>query len=798
MPLWFLEGDATDAETRLSHSGRGRLPSFEMEIKAILADSPGLWSYEKATMGSFRDFVPDHYRSGYQMVSHARNKYGNELWDNVINYTARKPFTLYPYYFSLKKYAGISKTELYQETFETLRTHWASQAEKRKLTNKIRINGDRTRHFTSYRFPRYINDSVVFAEKSGIDQINEFVAIDRAGNEKRIHRPGFYNAANISVAQDKVVWAEIMKDLRWSRRSFSVIKIYDLETKLERILSLRTRYFAPDISSDGKFITAIEADELNRFYLVVLREKTGEIVEKIASPGNEYLQYPVWDDEQRAIYMSSLGDKGKKIVCYSLETGEWTTLFDAEFEDIAELDCRGDYLVFRAGFSGIDNIYALDLKEFHCQRVTSSRFGAFTPCLSANGDSLMYADYTSQGYDIVKTAFEPSEFIPLGSLSEHREQLNLPAKEEESKVIVPGRPSKPYETRKYRKYSNLFNFHSWAPLYVDIDNPSIENLEVSPGLMLMSQNMLSTATTVLGYEYNLEEKNHFLHASFTYSGWFPVLKLSMDYGGDPFVASAPDSSVNLLGVSTNMRISTTIHLPLNLTYNRFVMGMQPSVKASFSKAYFYYTDAKAYKSGLTFMEYRMYFYNYLKSAKRDILPRLGLVLDLQYIDTPFEQEQLGSLIYGSGVLYIPGILRHQTLRTFAGVQKQDPGIFLMGNQMSMPRGVYNHIATELRKITFDYVFPISYPDWQIWRAAYFKRFRGAFFYDYAIGKDVYIHGSNSGPVNRSFQSLGMELTTDVHLAQIFLPFNIGGRLIWIPETGMTYGEFIFSVDLNQF
>ena len=92
-------------------SGRGRLPSFEMEIKAILAEKPELYSYEKAIFGSYRDYIPDHYQYGYQMVSHARNKYGNDLWENVLNYTARKPFTLYPNYFSLKKHTGLSKKD---------------------------------------------------------------------------------------------------------------------------------------------------------------------------------------------------------------------------------------------------------------------------------------------------------------------------------------------------------------------------------------------------------------------------------------------------------------------------------------------------------------------------------------------------------------------------------------------------------------------------------------------------------------------------------------------------------------
>ena len=120
----------------------------------------------------------------------------------------------------------------------------------------------------------------------------------------------------------------------------------------------------------------------------------------------------------------------------------------------------------------------------------------------------------------------------------------------------------------------------------------------------------------------------------------------------------------------------------------------------------------------------------------------------------------------------------------------------MGNLLSMPRGIFNHTSVELRKYSLDYVFPIAYPDWQVWRLAYLKRFRGSVFYDYATGKDVYMNGN--GPVDKDFSSLGMELSTDVHLAQILMPFNIGGRLIWIPETGTSSGEFIFSVNLSQF
>lgn len=797
MPFWYLEGDAVDAETRLSRVGRGRLPSFKMEIKAILAEVPGLYSYEKATMGSYRDYVPDHYQYGYQMVAHARNKYQKDFWGNMVDYTARNPYTIYPFYFGLKKYAGSSKVGLYQETFEILRSHWASHDSLRRLTESRQLNQRNTKHFTGYRFPRYVNDSLVFAEKSGMDQINEFVVIDREGNEKRIHRPGFYNPANISVGKGKVVWTEIIPDVRWARSNYSVIKVFDMESRTEKMLTSKSRYFAPDLSPDATRVVAVETDLQNQYFLAVIAEKNGEVLHRIPSPGNSYLQFPVWAVDQKGIYMTALGTSGKKIVYYDLAGSVWKTLFDAGSKDIAELYAGENYLLFRGTFSGIDNIYALDLNTNECQRVTSSRFGAFMPGLSTNGHRLIYSDYTSQGFNVVESAFDPGRFIPLGEVIDDTEQLNLPTEEEEVNVPEPSQQvQKNFESRPYRKFTNLFNFHSWIPLYFDVDDPSIEEIPASPGVMVFSQNRLSTATTSLGYEYR--DKDHFIHASFTYSGWYPVFKLSYDFGGTPFVSSPPNGVERPSTVSTDMSLDLEVSLPLDLTTSRWVTGMRPSVESRYSRAYFYYDSKNAYKSGMTFLDYRLYAYNYLKKAYRDILPRVGQVFDVRYVNTPFHEEQLGSTLAGTAVLYFPGFLRHQTLKVLGAAQKQNPGNYLMGNLVSMPRGIENHTAVGLQKISFDYVFPLLYPDWNIWRAAYFKRFRGAVFYDYARGQDVYITHSEDGPVDRNFQSLGIELTTDVHLAQFLFPFNLGGRVIYLPDTRDTRAEFIFSIDLSQF
>ena len=74
LPFWFIEGDAVATETGLSTSGRGRLPDFQREIKAQLVEK-GKYSYDKAYLGSYKDYVANHYNLGYLLVGGAREKY---------------------------------------------------------------------------------------------------------------------------------------------------------------------------------------------------------------------------------------------------------------------------------------------------------------------------------------------------------------------------------------------------------------------------------------------------------------------------------------------------------------------------------------------------------------------------------------------------------------------------------------------------------------------------------------------------------------------------------------------------
>ena len=86
-------------------------------------------------------------------------------------------------------------------------------------------------------------------------------------------------------------------------------------------------------------------------------------------------------------------------------------------------------------------------------------------------------------------------------------------------------PDSVYTIKPYRKGFNLFNFHSWEPFSVDIDN-----MDINPGVTLSSQNLLGTSYTIIGYEYNLNEETCKYLIKYSYEGWYPAFDRESDYG----------------------------------------------------------------------------------------------------------------------------------------------------------------------------------------------------------------------------------------------------------------------------
>ena len=806
LPMWYLEGDAVDAETRFSYTGRGRLPSFEMRMKAILLESEQRYSFSKAVLGSYKDVLPNHYELGYLMVRYGRRTYGDQFWIDMENYVARKPYLVVPTWFSMKKYGVDSKMDLYHSTLDFYREHWSASFKKRNPGQTTLWSPEPSKHYTSYRFPQKLNDSSLIALQSGPDQIPAFVRIDRQGRAERIFRPGFMNSGKFTYSNGMIAWDEWVPDIRWSNRNFSSIHIYDLEEKRVRELGKKRvrelgkkrRYYAPAFSENGNYIAVVEQRTDHSFYLVIL-DLDGKVLHTVRSPGNAFLQHPAWMDQDTALVATVNDQTGEYLYRYSWSRGAWEKLYYAGFDDISTPEVVGDQIYFNGTFSGIDNIYRYDMERKVLEQVTDAALGAFDPSVDRETGSLLFADYHVDGYQAVSKPLDPSTVIQMVAPIVPGEQVDADPTALERQIIdsffsiTPG----DYQAKPYRKLFNAINIHSWLPLYFNYMNPEAaltpEELPVHLGATVLTQNLLSTVTGMVGYEYS--DKLHYLHSGFRLKGRYPVLDFRMDYGGYPVVNKLTPAD-NIAVRPDRFSFSSSIYVPLRLNTGKFVSYAQPLLGYSYTSDLFPNEDLSGYKRGIHRLLYRFYVSSYLRMGSREILPRLGFSAFAGLRHAPFDQHNFGTQRSAGLTLYVPGLLRHQSIRLRLLTQVQETERYLFGNDISLPRGYTRIAGLDLDLYSADYSFPLLYPDLQIGPVVYIKRIRGNLWTDYLRGKDVLVADPEPELVEKDYFSYGADLLFDFHFLRIFFPISMGTRVAYLPETGEIKPRLLFTIDVN--
>lgn len=795
LPSWYLEGDAVDAETRFTQTGRGRMPSFEMGMKALLLENKR-FSYSKAIFGSYKDKVPNHYELGYLMVRHGRRNYGDKFWTDFEDFASRKPYLIAPTYFSMKKYGIKSKSRYYNAALDEYQAHWTKTRENRKISPHTTVNRINSKEFTNYRFPHWISDTSLLVLKSGIDQIPEFVLIDTQGSEKRLFRPGFMNTGSFSAGKNYLVWDEWVPDTRWSNRNYSVIRRLNYHSGEVVDLGKRTRYYAPTLSGSEEMIAAVEQRTDQSFHLQILTID-GKLISSSPSPENSFIQHPVWDQDSAILVTLNKSD-GEYLYRYSLKSRKWEEIFHSGFNDISNPFVHGAKVFFSGTYSGIDNIYCLDMDTDELFMVTSSEFGAFDPAVSSSGELITYSDYHVHGYNVVAAELKSGSWLAFDEMKERDEQLDFDPGETEKKIIDGEYSMKQgsYEPSPYNKTLHAINLHSWLPLYFDYLNPraslSAEEIPVSPGLTLISQNLLSTVVGMLGYEY--KDKLHYLHTGATLKGKLPVFSFRLDYGGFPDVNEIENEEAPSVR-SDRLLFTSSMYVPLRLNTGKFITFMQPHVGWSYASDYFFNPDDGIYQRGSHRFSYQYYFTSYLRRSRKDILPRLGASASLYYKHAPFDAHNLGSMYSYALSLYLPGFLKHQTLKIRYGHQVQDPIRYLYGNSLTLVRGMHGLSGFDMSVFSTDYTFPLLYPDLSLEPLIYIKRIRANLWGDYLVGKDM-LTGDSDNPLEDQIHfSLGLDLLADFHPLRFHFPVSMGARCAYLPQTTDWKVEFLFNIDI---
>ena len=286
LPMWYLEGHAVFTESYFSASGRGRSPSFLKYYKAIAVDK-GNYKYDKMILGSYRNYVPNHYYSGYQTVAAAVRDYGDTFWSDMISYSGKNLYLISPWSFALPKKIGLSKKKLMEKTFDDLLVSWQKELELNEAIKYPSVVQNDGKKYEGYQSPLFIDDDHIVAVKTSLSKVPQIVVIDvETKSEEVLYLPGYMYPYLLSTDGQKIVWVETENDPRWRQASYSVIKSYDIAQRKETKLSHKTRYLSVGISPYGKMLAAVENSVENINSLVLLDVDSGDILAKYPTPDN--------------------------------------------------------------------------------------------------------------------------------------------------------------------------------------------------------------------------------------------------------------------------------------------------------------------------------------------------------------------------------------------------------------------------------------------------------------------------------------------------------------------------------
>lgn len=792
VPQWFYEGDAVLAETQFSRSGRGRLPSFYQGHRTAFL-SGKKYSYDKWLMGSYKDYVPNHYELGYKLVAFGEMKYGAKVWESIMSYTSRRPYTLVPFYFGLKRYAGVSRQQLFSEAFHFLDSTWRAGSEVTIREGRILLAEFDDSYFND-KYPVFINDSTLITYRSGLKLSPRLIKMQLSGASKTvIHTNYLYDP--IGCNRSVVVWNEYLPSYRWGQQGISKIKIFDTERKRTSAINSSFQLFSPAINHSGSQLVAVGVAESGAQSLVFFDINSGKVSLVKGFPIGDAIQNPSWDSTDSIVSYTKVDDYGKSLCSYTSSTNNERILFGPSATDISSPVYWRNYILFTSYNSQVNNIFAIDTLSKKLYRITSSTYGCENATLSPNGKLLAFSCYTPNGLRVAVASMDTLAMLPVADSLNYVQPFEQYLTSKPSFHGSDSLDNSPILISPYKKGLNLFKIHSWAPFFYDPLQLNVTSLEFKPGLTLMSQNILSTTLAALGVSFDGIHPN--FHGRLIYQEWFPVFSLSADYGALTYVYRDGNANYSPVAKFDRLDITGSISLPINLTQSRFLQSVVPSVSVNHTNDYFYNRIDSMYVRTYTLITYNLSYYLHTPMAVCDIRPPWATMLNVRYRNSPLETENTGSIFSFQVRQMTPGLFANHSIMLSLGYQDQQLEKYYLSSTIPLPRGYQQFSTTNLKTGSVEYAFPLVYMDFAIPNFIYLKRVNANVFSDWASDSYlVYNKTLNRRELRSEYlYSYGIDLGFDYHLFRNSFPISTTLRF-GDTRNNEPFFNFFFGISFN--
>ena len=770
-----IEGDAVIAETALTNSGRGRTADF-LNYYKVAFDSGDFRRWDQWRLGSQRRYAPDHYALGYLTVGGFRYLYDCPgFMKEGYELSARRPYNLAAFYTTTKNLTGKKFADAFEEVCRTMQVIWKAEADARAPFIPMEQVTKEPRLYTDYQGTAFLNGEL-YSIRKGHETTPVLVRIGTDGKERTLSRFAYQTSRlKASEKQGRLYWSETLTDARWSLKSDSGIRYYQVGKIGKKTLTDRNDLlYNPSVNPVDGSMASVEYGVDGSSSITVIEGIGGMVLTSDKGPSGVQLIETAWVGDD--ILATGITDEGYGIYRYS--DRRWSVVLEPQPVKIKDFQTYGDEVIFTCDRTGVNELYHLDPRTGELRQKTVTRYGASDFAYDPEGRYLYYSSQTINGMQIFRTAVEDLVDREADFTQKHEWVLaEALARQENAVAKVQGADSAVEEIevdysepRRYRKFPNAFNIHSWAPLYVNVDN--IMNMSydyiwqaASLGATAIMQNRLSNASGEFGYSahkdpYEPAKWRHSGHARFIYSGFYPVVEMNVDFN-DRAARQYYTTANRYLDGRTGMSISSraldvpyvsgsiSMYIPWNFSSGGWYKGVIPRLSYRISNDKFNtslaiadgyemfvedeskgslvstekFSFSEVQKDRNTFrhsLSGSLRAYTMLSTPNSAVYPKWGIGVEAGASGSLESRKYLSPMGYGYIYGYVPGIIHTHGLKLTAMHQiKLSDAPFGQAIVNVMPRGLSNNSSLlswlsirndNMTKFTADYAIPVFIGD----------------------------------------------------------------------------------------
>jgi hypothetical protein len=681
---------------------------------------------------------------GFVIMTYLWLQYGEDAVEGIINMANQTFLSFYAFENAIEAYTGKDIQIVFNEAQSYFRDRWVNLERKYKPSPIEDVN-KRSKYFSSYNVIERYKDSVI-AYKTSLDEISQFVRISSNGSEKHLFYPTYFSDDSFDVSHESVVFADIIPAKRYGLQSRSVIKKYSLKTGKVKTLVKYGFNYLPRLK--GKNLLYVSFD--GHYYRIMLKDIKSKIKTLIYK--TPYRLSTVAFHKKGIVFIESKNNvsylkywKNNEVDILNTYTG--TTIWN--------LRSKNGRIFYLSNAEGVTHLYSF--KNGTQLRHLNSKFGFLSFSLGKKNE-VFISNYTANGAKIAKTKLKKLSVkqghIKINPITKH----------------IPKIVNKDYIERDMGTFENLFNFHSWNVFPDVVGN----NYYFS----ITSKNILNTLSFQTGYTYNFLEQAGGLFGTLSFSSPFAIWDLgfqTIERGNYNETTNEIDGQWQERQVSFGPRIS------LDFSRHGHNHLLSFSYKAAVLEASKRDIPAVGELNDSTLLSHDFVLqYLYTKQmSSLDLQPDYGVELILDF-KNGFEMDNSSnesSKHSAFGNLFFPSFL--QTGLKLTGMyESRDLAGYNYASVIPFARGYGSVLSDNWTGGSAEFVFPISYKEIDLTTWLYFKRFKGALFYDRVIN-------SSDQPLS----SYGAELTAMTHLFRNYdLLIDIGLRATHLVELDSNEAE----------